>query len=207
MLCLRVWSKLHNHRQQGTNIASAAARIPPPTAPQSSWHRQLQPQAVALRQLCMTLGHQSLLTPSTQTALVRWPHTVHLPSCAPSTTPWLANVVRMLTCTPSLCRSLLAHTLYHHQSALLCTTTVTSSFMETATSHRRMAAGRSFTHSPRYRQSAPTAARGRRCSSELTNVLENAFMVVQQDQLVSGVDWCDATNQIVTCSHDRNSFV
>lgn len=31
--------------------------------------------------------------------------------------------------------------------------------------------------------------------------------LVQHEQLVSGIDWAPKSNKIVTCSHDRNSYV
>eukprot|EP00614_Pseudopedinella_elastica_P005255 CAMPEP_0172599974 /NCGR_PEP_ID=MMETSP1068-20121228/20103_1 /TAXON_ID=35684 /ORGANISM="Pseudopedinella elastica, Strain CCMP716" /LENGTH=428 /DNA_ID=CAMNT_0013400409 /DNA_START=210 /DNA_END=1496 /DNA_ORIENTATION=- len=31
--------------------------------------------------------------------------------------------------------------------------------------------------------------------------------LTEHDMVISGVDWCGATNSIVTCSHDRNAFV
>ena len=29
----------------------------------------------------------------------------------------------------------------------------------------------------------------------------------EHGQYISGIDWCEKTNMIVTCSHDRNAYV
>ncbi|OAE29143.1 hypothetical protein AXG93_1862s1000 [Marchantia polymorpha subsp. ruderalis] len=39
------------------------------------------------------------------------------------------------------------------------------------------------------------------------SVWEKAFVLQKHDQLVSGIDWAPISNYIVTCSHDRNSYV
>lgn len=45
------------------------------------------------------------------------------------------------------------------------------------------------------------------CTERATSKWEKKYVLAKHDLLVSGVDWCHATNAIVTCSHDRSAFV
>ncbi len=45
------------------------------------------------------------------------------------------------------------------------------------------------------------------CADPDPSQWERRWILKQHDFVISGVDWCAATNKIVTCSHDRQAFV
>ncbi|XP_024402979.1 actin-related protein 2/3 complex subunit 1A [Physcomitrium patens] len=46
-----------------------------------------------------------------------------------------------------------------------------------------------------------------KASMDSNSVWERVYVLEKHEQLVSGIDWAPKSNKIVTCSHDRNSYV